>query len=264
MQPRRKLALTLWLGGSAGVLSSLLIDLNSLIALLPPDKIGGDLVITPAIRLLSLLQPTLFVTIAVAVGIFLAPRVGLSAPLLEAWTNGTRSPLPATRHSFLPGLLGGALGTALILVTSELCAPHLPPAAAPRIAEFLALVPPLTRLLYGGITEEILLRWGLMTFLVWSSWRLFQKHRPQPTTGNFVAAILVSSLIFAAGHLPVALLVVPDPTPGLIAFVLIANACFGLVAGHLYWKRGLESAIIAHVTTHVLLMTASRVGLYFH
>jgi membrane protease YdiL (CAAX protease family) len=36
---------------------------------------------------------------------------------------------------------------------------------------------------------------------------------------------------------------------------------FGLVAGFLYWKKGLEAAIIAHITTHVVLVTAIRLAM---
>jgi hypothetical protein len=49
----------------------------------------------------------------------------------------------------------------------------------------------------------------------------------------------------------------------LVLFVVVANSFFGCVAGWLYWRRGLESAILAHMTTHVILWTASRAGVYF-
>jgi membrane protease YdiL (CAAX protease family) len=45
--------------------------------------------------------------------------------------------------------------------------------------------------------------------------------------------------------------------------VIVANSLFGLIAGYLYWKRGLESAMLAHMLAHVLLLTASRFGTYY-
>lgn len=33
----------------------------------------------------------------------------------------------------------------------------------------------------------------------------------------------------------------------LVLFVILANSAFGLVAGYLDWKRGLESAMIARL-----------------
>jgi membrane protease YdiL (CAAX protease family) len=102
-----------------------------------------------------------------------------------------------------------------------------------------------------------------MTFLVWGAWRLFQKGKGSPNTAVFVFAILISSVIFAIGHLPIAYLLFPDHTVTLTTFVIIGNSLFGLVAGLLYWKKGLESAMIAHAITHLILFSATYFGAYF-
>jgi hypothetical protein len=120
-----------------------------------------------------------------------------------------------------------------------------------------------TRLLYGGLTEEVLIRWGLMTLLVWIAWRLFQKRHAKPTGTCFVLVILFSSFVFGLGHLPVAGVILPQLTLAVVLFVILANSAFGIVAGYLYWKHGLESAMIAHVLCHVVLAMGSRVGAYF-
>src|SRR4029450_2603990 len=107
-----------------------------------------------------------------------------------------------------------------------------------RMSQFGEFVPLLTRLFYGGFTEELLLRWGVMTLIAWGAWRLFQKGRGSPRPAIFIVAILISSLVFAAGHLPIAYMLFPDRTPALTAFVIVGNSTFGLVAGYLYWKKG--------------------------
>jgi hypothetical protein len=43
--------------------------------------------------------------------------------------------------------------------------------------------------------------------------------------------------------------------------VIVANSAFGIVTGYLYWKYGLESAIVAHMLGHVVLVTATYAGL---
>jgi membrane protease YdiL (CAAX protease family) len=58
-------------------------------------------------------------------------------------------------------------------------------------------------------------------------------------------------------------LLVPQATAALIVFVVAANSLFGLIAGYLYWKKGLESAMIAHMLAHVVMLTASYFGAYF-
>ncbi|HEX6284669.1 MAG TPA: CPBP family glutamic-type intramembrane protease, partial [Pyrinomonadaceae bacterium] len=80
----------------------------------------------------------------------------------------------------------------------------------------------------------------------------------------FIGAILLSSLVFGAGHLPVAYMLLSDSFgPALVLFVILANSAFGVVAGYLYWRRGLEAAIIAHMFCHVVLASASAAGAYF-
>ena len=121
-------------------------------------------------------------------------------------------------------------------------------------------LPVVLRLLYGGITEEVLLRWGLMTLLVWAAWRLLQKREVQPRAICFISAIFISSIVFGLAHLPVASALAVDFTVPIVSYIVIANSVFGLIAGYLYWKNGLEAAIIAHVSAHVVLITAIYFG----
>ena len=122
-------------------------------------------------------------------------------------------------------------------------------------------MPLLTRLLYGGITEELLLRWGLLTLLVWTAWRIFQRGRGTPRAIYFVSAIVISSFVFGIGHLPVVSALEVDFTLPIVAFIVLANSLFGLIAGYLYWQKGLEAAIIAHMSTHVVIVTAIHLAM---
>jgi len=115
-------------------------------------------------------------------------------------------------------------------------------------------------LLYGGITEELLLRWGVMTLLVWLAWRLFQKGKGKPSAFWFVSAIITSSVIFGMGHLPLVRALGVNFTVAIVGYIVVANSLFGFIAGVLYWKRGLEAAIIAHMLTHVVIIAALYLG----
>ncbi len=263
MTRKTSLFLYLWIAGFVGVLTILLIDLNGLIAALPAHILPAETItFTPFLKVVSLIQPSLLLAIGVVVGVYLTPQVGLTAPVFEAFANG-ESVASKITPQILPGFIGGIVGGLAIVATSAIFIPLLPDGAADRISEFGRFVPLLMRLLYGGVTEEILLRWGFMTLLVWLGWRVFQKERSGPSSSMFVAAILLSSIMFGIGHLPIAFLLFPEPAPSLIGFVIVANSIFGLIAGTLYWKRGLESAMIAHVVAHLVLFTASKAGAYF-
>lgn len=260
--PKIRLGIILWLAGFTGVLSLLLIDIELLVPLLPPSARADMPPITPAIKLLSLVQPAIILTLAVLAGLFLAAKVGLSSPVAEAAASGGDL-TSAFKPQIIPGLIGGLVGGLAIVLSAALTKPFLAPEVIQRIGDFGGVLPLPTRLLYGGITEEVLLRWGLMTLLVWIAWRLFQRGKGQVKPALFVAAILISSFVFGVGHLPVAFMLFAEVTLAMTMFVIIANSVFGLIAGYLYWKKGLESAVVAHAVTHIILFTVSYFGGYF-
>lgn len=262
LENKTRLFLILFVLGLPGVLSILLIDLPAVAALIP-HKTSDLPAFTPALKLLSLIQPLLLLAVAVVIGVALARRVGLSAPAAEALARGGNV-FTALRPQLAPGLVGGLVGGLSIVLVSVITRPFISANAIVRISEFSKLLPIPFRLLYGGLTEELLLRWGFMTLIVWAAWRVLQKGQNVPTRAYFVGAILVSSFVFGAGHLPVAYVLLPGSfSPALVLFVIFANSAFGVVAGYLYWRRGLESAMIAHVLCHLVLAFASSAGAYF-
>jgi hypothetical protein len=115
------------------------------------------------------------------------------------------------------------------------------------------------RVLYGGITEEVLLRWGFMTALVWLAWRVLQGRRG-PVRSAFVwLAIVTSALVFGLGHLPIVYALAGGTVSATSVVIVVgANAVFGVLFGYLFWRWGLESAMIAHATAHVVAEVVSR------
>jgi hypothetical protein len=259
MQTRTKLFVILWIAGMTGILSFLLVDLSALVSSLPVTA-GKEMPFSPPIMgVLSLIQPTVLMSLAVLVGTRLAHKVLLSAPVAEA-AAARKNLVAALKPQIFPGVMGGIVGGIAILVSWLLWKPFLPALFVIQAEKFNRLMPVLTRLLSGGITEELLLRWGLMTVLVWVSWRLFQGVQGRPPTICFVGAIVISSVIFGIGHLPIVAALGAGFTIPIVAYVIIANSMFGFIAGYLYWKRGLEAAIIAHMTAHLIIITAMYVG----
>jgi hypothetical protein len=261
MDVKTRLFLVLFAAGFLAVPSLLLVDMAGIITLLPIPA-NEIPTITPAIKLLTLLQPTILVAVCVLVGVALASEVGLASPVAEAVAK--RGDLvSALTPQLLPGLIGGLVGGGAVVSIAAVFRPFLSPEVVTLISDFGKFLPLPTRLLYGGIVEELLLRWGFMTLLVWAMWRLFQKGKDTPSSTVFVVAILISSVLFGIGHLPVAFVLVAEPTLALISFVILANSAFGLIAGWLYWKKGLESAMIAHTIAHIAMFAASYFGAYF-
>ena len=240
-----------------GVLSFLLVDLGALIRAVPLPEGTPPPELPPMwlFKILSLIQPTVIVSVAVLVGVRLASRVGLHAPAAEATANGEPF-LTKLKPQIVPGVIAGLLSGVAIVLTWVIAKPYLSNEFIARAQEFNILLPAVTRFLYGGFTEEILLRWGFMTFLVWTAWRLLQKGVVVPKPVYVIAAIVVSALVFGIGHLPLASMLAGGLTVPVVIYVITANSIFGLAAGFLYWRRGLESAIVAHISAHVVLISA--------
>ena len=257
---RTKLFAILWLAGMAGVLSVLLIDLSAVLANLPANA-GLEMPFHPLlIKLLSIVQSAILLSIAIFIGIRLARHVGLSAPAAEALAKGN-SFISALKPQVLPGLIAGFIAGVAILSSWVVFRPILPLVFVMRAERLNSSMPLLTRLLYGGITEELLLRWGLLTLLVWAAWRIFQGTRGSPRTIYFLGAIVISSVVFGIGHLPLVSALEVDFTLPIVAFIVLANSLFGLIAGYLYWQKGLEAAIIAHMSTHIVIVTAIHLAM---
>jgi hypothetical protein len=127
-----------------------------------PRLVEGEALPVPlwVVSLLSLGQTGVLVALAVFAGVALTPAVGLHAPVFGAAIM--QRPLgPALRPQLVAGFIGGLLGGGFLY-----SAWHYAPPILVEVLERLSL-PLFARVLYGGITEELLLRWGLMTALVW-------------------------------------------------------------------------------------------------
>lgn len=245
--PRLRLGLLLWLTGMSGVI---VITVTVLPQLLREVTLPAPLWV---ISLASLAQSAVLVALAVWAGVALAPKVGLRAPAFEAAVKA-RSLAPALRPQLLPGLIAGVLGGMLLFAVGRYA-----PAALVEIQE--RFNPPLlARILYGGITEELLMRWGVMTALVWLAWRLVQRRIGAPRAGSIRLAIVASALLFGAGHLPAAAALIGELSGDIVIFIVGANAAFGVLFGYLFWRYGLEAAMIAHGTAHAVSYAAGLLG----
>ncbi|WP_448581562.1 CPBP family glutamic-type intramembrane protease [Thermaurantiacus sp.] len=235
-----------WLAAAtaAGLLSLLLVNVE---ALLPGA--GREL------RPLATVQPAALAALALLAGNRLAPTLGLGLPLLHALASGgpAREILLRQLRVAVPV---GIVTAGLLLAWNARMVPEL--AAGEAGAAFAAVrIPLVTRLLYGGIVEEVLLRWGVLTGLLWLLWRA--AGRPErPTPRQAWAAIAGAALLFGLGHLPLLALLVPDPAAWKAAAVVLANAAPGLAFGWLFWRLGLEAAILAHALAHLLAWIGGR------
>ena len=154
MRFNTRLFVILWLAGLAGVLSFLLVDLDALVAIVPVPAGTEIPTITPALKLLSVIQPAVILSVAVLVGVVLASKVGLSSPVAEA--AASRGNLAsALKPQIIPGIVGGLAGGVSLVLIASVLTPFLSPETLARLGEYGNILPLPTRLLYGGIMEEL-------------------------------------------------------------------------------------------------------------
>jgi membrane protease YdiL (CAAX protease family) len=182
-------------------------------------------------------------------GLFLYKRVGFNLPILEGWLEGKEV------GSYLKSILGisiglGVLSGIIIVVLSFLFTPvssifQNASISVPIWKAFLACF-------YGGISEEILLRLFLMTLIVWIFYKIKKTADGKPTVIGIWLAIIISAVIFGLGHLPITG-TITSITPLIVVRAVLLNGIAGIVFGWLYWKKGLESAMIAHFSADIVL-----------
>ncbi len=241
-----KLCIILSAMGVVGVSSLGLADLETLI---PPEaKIAVP-------RVALLIQPMVLVLGATALGCWAAPKMGLAAPVLLAVLS--RAPLKGVvRKSIEPALLGGLIVAVILLAYGLLTQTIFAGANGPKqIERMLAFQPPLiSKLLYGGVAEELLARWGVMSGVALAALKLGLGRTRALWTGTLIAALL-----FGLGHLPLLFAIMPSPPLWLISAVIIGNIVPGIIFGLLFWRRGIESAMMGHGIGHLLATLAAAI-----
>lgn len=111
----------------------------------------------------------------------------------------------------------------------------------------------LAGVLYGGITEELLMRLFLLSTVAWLLGRWWKTAEAIPTRGAFWAAIILTAVAFGLGHLPATAAMGGSLTQALIVRALVLNGVAGVVFGYLYWRYSLEAAMAGHMGAHLMM-----------
>lgn len=180
------------------------------------------------------------------IGLRLGAPFSLDAPLLRAavMNEVVRADLVSL---LLAAAIGAGTGGVLLLLDWQFFGRSLPagtPTSGSRVPRWKGLL----GCFYGGIVEETLSRLFLMSILVW----FFDLVLDRVGDGIFLLAGLLSAIAFAAGHLPTAAQAAPLTRP-MVTRVLALNTLAGIVFGLVFWRFGLEHAMLAHFATDLVL-----------
>jgi hypothetical protein len=212
---------------------------------------------------LSLVQPTLLLAAGVAIGLRLAPRLELRSYFADA-VVGSTSVWRALRPQVPLAVALGVAQTLVVWPIEVAFRPYMGEAWRRLEQDDAAMGGPGTQLvaglLYGGISEELMIRWGLMSLLAWLIWRFGGGGTDAPPRASVMrVAIIATAVVFGLGHLPAASALVPLNAVIVVRTVLL-NAIAGVAFGWLFWRRSLEAAMVAHASSHIAIFVINLVS----
>ncbi len=233
---------------SASVLSILAI--MPFILTLQGDVLEAVPMTLPLVILIIVVQSALFFAILTFIGLKLSNKLGLRMPIIEKLVAKEKinfNVKSIIKTSILLGLLAGITILLLDFIFFQFGLESLfKEISVPIWQGFLASF-------YGGISEEIIMRLFFMTFIIWLIGKI-TKPRGKIIENNLIVwtSIFITALLFGIGHLPITSELM-TLTPLVIFRAILLNGIGGVIFGWLYWKKGLESAIIAHFSADIIL-----------
>ena len=246
MSLNKKLFLVIWLAGTLGVLAVLPYAFY-----LQQDVLQSVPFSLPILVLLSLLQSSVLIAIAASSGLFFAKKVGFTFPVLEQVLLRGGNAIKWKSFLRLPIVLG--IVTGIVIIFGD----YLFKLAGVVIdAKYVTEIPLWKSFLgsfYGGIAEETFLRLFLVSMLVWVFGKITRSEAPLSRSGLVWTAITIATILFGLGHLPTTS-VITELTPLVIARAIVLNGIAGLVFGWLFWKKGFESAVVAHFSADIIIL----------
>lgn len=198
--------------------------------------------------LASLAQNAALFAVVVFVGLTASHAVGLGAPYLASRVAGLAPPRPLRPVMTLAIWTGAAAGL-LMTAADFVFLPRLP--ALLDLARKASFWENFSASFYGGVNEELLMRLlGVsgVTWLLAQGWG----SGPHPPPGVFWLAIVAMAIIFALGHLPATKIVAGKLTPLILTRTLALNGPIAILCGWLFWRFGLEAAIVAHLAADLV------------
>lgn len=194
-----------------------------------------------------IIQTILIVALSVAAGIYFGGKVGLIDPFLKEISRGRFDAVNLLQQAGI-GIVAGII-CALVWIVSyySFIRPNVDQAsvlASEQARQQLGLV---ARITSGGITEEIIFRWGLLSLTMWGVLWLIPSEAIA-----FWISIIVTGILFGLAHLPGHIAKGSVASPLLIASTVLGNLWVSVICGYVFWQYGIIAAILVHVLFHVL------------
>ncbi|KKO52720.1 CPBP family glutamic-type intramembrane protease [Paenibacillus sp. DMB20] len=182
-----------------------------------------------AIFMIVFIQTLFLVALASAAGAYMGPEVGLRDPFIEGIINNEFN-LQSILDQFIWGIVGGMI-CSLVWMSSYyfLIRPNLDDKTV-QISEMLRNRLGLwTRITSGGIVEEVLFRWGLLSLVLWG-----MSFFIESSSTAFWLSLLLTGISFGLLHIPGNIQAGCKPSFLFVASALLGNLWVSLFCGFLF------------------------------
>lgn len=212
-----------------------------------PAGLPAGLPYSTAVLLLAILSAGLTLA-CVYLGLLWGTPMQLGAPRLQNWAWNKADP-GGWRESFGWSVPLGLAVTAVVWISQKYWFAWRIPQLEP-----VPLWQGLSATLYGGTAEELVLRLFAMTAVA----KLLMKAKFTRQRA-IVTALFVSAALSFLFHIPAAMALKGFSWP-MFGRTFVHHGFSGLIFGWLYWRRGIESSMIAHGLSDLLLRMILRLA----
>lgn len=220
------------------------IAIKRLIYFLLPDNSEA---LKKRISRFAMMQTLFMILILSIAGSILSPLTGLRAPELEALLQGTAK-ISVLLSILLPAVSYAFFGLLIFCVLYYGMTKYVIDKNSSNIMNKIRITLGVDGcVLYGGVVEEVIARWGLMNLTAFFG-LLFTKNHMIIT--NWIS-IFISGLIFALGQLPAYVAAGCTSNRSFLYSFVALSLYQSLLFGYLFWQYGLIAAILAHMLFHL-------------
>lgn len=243
---RVKLVLLLVILNTIGILAIIPYE----ITLMGNQSIPADIPTSLIVFINSTFQ-VLYMFVMILVGLRLQNRTGLNTPILNGIVYDKKQ-VHISKRWLINSIVVALIGSIIIILLDLFI-------FIPLVGVPMEQIPSpnwwqgLLAAIYGGVTEEIMLRLFGMTFVVWLLAWIIKKQKEDIPSSFYYVAIFLVTILFGLGHLPAATQVFGGLSIVIVIRTMVLNGLLGLWFGYLYWKKGLEYSIIAHMSADIFL-----------
>jgi hypothetical protein len=195
----------------------------------------------------AIIQTLAIVLIMCFAGAVLSKITGLRAPILEVLLGG-QSGMDELLPILLPALFYSFCALLVFCLLYHYLAKYVIDEKSLNIITQLRRVMGLDGcILYGGVVEEIIGRWGLMNLATFFALIFMNQISPLIVW----LSILISGLIFSVGQLPAYIAAGCTSSRRFIYSFILLSLCQSVFFGYVFWQYGLVCSILAHMFFHL-------------